>query len=63
MEARLGFVRHFLSNLSQTSVTRSLRKQLFKIVECHMGGGSEKGQKSVTYYLNGPLEQFFQQLL
>ncbi len=21
-----------------------------------MGGGSEKGQKSVTYYLNGPYE-------
>ena len=25
------------------------------MVKCHMGGGSEKYQKSVTYYLNGPL--------
>ena len=40
-------------------MSRSLRKQLLEKVKCHIGGGggSEKCQKSVTYYLNGPKER------
>jgi hypothetical protein len=38
-------------------VSRSLSKQLFKKVKCHIGGGGgqKSAKKSVTYYLNGPL--------
>ena len=55
--SRLGFKRHFLHNSFQSSVPRGLRKQLFKKIKCHIGGGgggSEKCQKSVKYYLNAP---------
>ena len=39
---------------------RSLRKQLFKKEKCHIGGkGSKMCQRSVTYYWNGPLNQWF----
>ena len=50
--ARLGSKRHFLSNSFHCTVSRSLTKQLLEKVKCHLGEG---GQKSVTYYLNGPL--------
>ncbi len=36
------------------------KNQSTKNEECHTGEmGSEKFQKSVTYYLNGPLHLFF----
>ena len=40
-------------------MSRSQGQLLFKKVKCHIGGmgGSEKCQKSVKYYLNGPLSE------
>ena len=58
--AELGFKRQFHSITFCILKHKSLKNQLFFNTKCHMGGrgGSEKCQKSVTYYLNGPLQRF-----
>ena len=43
--AKLGYNKHFLSNSFNSSVSRSLRKQLFKKAKCHIGGGGQKSAK------------------
>ena len=51
LKAKFGFKIHCLSNSFHSSMPRSLRKQLFKIVKYHIvcvcvgGGGSKSGKK------------------
>jgi len=57
LTARLGFIRYFLTCLLHISKHISHKNSHLKRKMSQGaggGGGAKKGQKNVTYYLNGP---------